>query len=78
MQCRSKSAVVRRLEFAVTELEVIGEIANREGDTVMLEQLHSLTERIRDCISSVSNGNRSNSSQPSECRPFVENLKVME
>jgi hypothetical protein len=26
MQCGSKSAVVRRLEFAVDELEVVGEI----------------------------------------------------
>ena len=26
MQCGSKSAVVRRLEFAVAELEVVGEI----------------------------------------------------
>lgn len=59
MRRESKHAVVRRLQFAAAELEVIGDIVHREGDTVLREQLRSLTERIRDCIGSVSDGNKS-------------------
>lgn len=58
MRRESKHAVVQRLEFAVAELEVVGEIAKREGDPALLEQLYALTDRMRDCISCVSNGNR--------------------
>jgi hypothetical protein len=61
MRRESKHAVVRRLQFAAAELEVTGEIVDCEGDTVLREQVHSLTERIRDCIDSVSGGNKSNS-----------------
>ena len=50
MRRESKHAVARRLQFAAAELEVIGDIVHREGDTVLREQLRSLTERIRDCI----------------------------
>jgi hypothetical protein len=71
MERRSKNAVVRRLEFAVAELEVISQIASLEGDTVMVDQLGSLTEGIRGCIRSVSNGHESDSIQPSACGPFV-------
>jgi hypothetical protein len=58
MQRRSKSAAVRRLEFAVAELEVVGEIAKREGDAILLEQLYTLTDRVRDCINGMSKGNQ--------------------
>jgi len=57
MRRESKHAVVQRLKYAVAELEVVGEIAKREADPALLEQLYALTERIRDCISGVSNGN---------------------
>ncbi len=56
MQCRSKAAVVKRLEFAMAELEVIGGIADCEGEPVLLEQLQTLTERVRECINAVLNG----------------------
>lgn len=59
MRRESRDAVVQRLEFAVAELEVVGEIAKREGDLLLLEQLYALTERMRDCISGVSNGKKS-------------------
>jgi hypothetical protein len=59
MRPESKQAVVQRLEFAAAELEVVSEIAKREGDPALLKQLQALTERMRDCISCVSNGNKS-------------------
>ncbi len=55
MQRQSRNAVVKRLQFAVAELEVISGIANSEGEPVLLEQLHALTERVRECISCVLN-----------------------
>ena len=58
MQRRSNSAAVRRLEFAVAELEVVGEIAKREGDAVLLKQVYTLTDRVRDCINGMSKGNQ--------------------
>lgn len=53
MQGQSKDAVLKRLEFAMAELEVISRIADSEGEPVLLEQLHALTERVRECISCV-------------------------
>jgi len=53
MRRESEHAVVQRLKYAVAELEVVGEIASREEDTVLLEQLHTLTERVRKCINAV-------------------------
>ncbi len=58
MQRRPKSAAMRRLEFAVAELEVVGEIAKREGDAILLEQLCTLTDRVRDCINGMSKDNQ--------------------
>jgi len=57
MRPESKHAVVQRLEFAAAELEVVSEIAKRDGDCALLEQLDALTDRVRDCIRAVSNGN---------------------
>ena len=53
MRRESKHAVVQRLKYAVAELEVVGEIAQREADPALLEQLHTLTERVRECINAV-------------------------
>jgi hypothetical protein len=68
MRRESKDAIVQRLEFAVAELEVVGEIAEREGDAALREQLRALTDRVRDCINGLSNGNRSG--------PFLGNLDL--
>jgi hypothetical protein len=59
MRGELKHVAVRRLEFAAAELDVVGEIAEREGDVALLEQLYALTDRVRDCINGVSNGNKS-------------------
>jgi hypothetical protein len=61
MQCQFKSVAVRRLQFAAAELEVVSEIAKRDGDAALREHLCSLTDRVKDCINAVSNGNKSNS-----------------
>lgn len=68
MRRELKNAIVQRLEFAVAELEVVSEIAKRDGDAALREQLCSLTDRVKDCINAVSNGNKSNS--------FLGNLKL--
>lgn len=63
MQRQSKNAVVKRLQFAMAELEVISGIADGEGEAVVLEQFHhALTERVRECISSVLHGSKAPSS----------------
>jgi hypothetical protein len=68
MQRQSKDAVVRRLRFAAAELEVVSGIADSEGETALLEQLHALTERLRECARSVLNGSvRENPQNPTWC-----------
>jgi hypothetical protein len=59
MRPEFKHAVVQRLEFAAAELEVVSEIAKRDGDLALLQQLHALTDRVRDCIRGVSLGHKS-------------------
>jgi hypothetical protein len=56
MHRSSRAAVVQRLRFAAAELEVVGKIAEREGDAALLEQLRALMKRVRDCINGVSGG----------------------
>lgn len=77
MRHESKHAVVQRLTFAVAELDVVGEIANPEEDAVLLEQLHTLTERVRDCIRFVSNDSNKRPSLPEPNAPsFSGDLEV--
>ena len=77
MRRESKHAVVQRLTFAVAELDMVGEIANRDQDAVLLEQLHTLTERVRDCIRFVSNGGNRRPSLPEPSAPsFSGDLEV--
>ena len=64
MQRQSKNAVVKRLQFAMAELEVISGIADSEGEPGLLEQLQTLTEGVRECISSVLQGGKALSSPP--------------
>ena len=72
MQSKSKDAVVQRLQFAAAELEVIGGIADCEGDKVLLEKLHTLNERMQDCIRHVSGGIKSvRKNQTSSLSGFV-------
>ncbi len=58
MQRQSKDAVVKRLQFAMAEVEVISGIADSEGEPVLLKQLHTLTQGVRECISSVLHGSK--------------------
>ena len=58
MRPELKHAVMQRLQFAAAELEVVGEIAEREGDAALLEQLCVLMKQVKDCISRVSNGSK--------------------
>ena len=56
MRREFKDAVVKRLQFAVAELEVVSGIADSEGEAVLHEQLHALSERVRECIDVVLHG----------------------
>jgi len=56
LQRESRDAVVRRLQFAQAELEVSSGIAVSEGERVLVEQLHTLAEGVRECIATVLNG----------------------
>ena len=58
MRRESRGVVVRRLQFAVAELEVISRIAESEGERVLVEELHALTERVRECIATVLNDSK--------------------
>lgn len=53
MQRECREEVVRRLQFAMAELEVISGIADRGGEAVLLQQFHTLKERVRDCINAL-------------------------
>jgi len=55
MQGETKAALVRRLLFAMAELEAIGGIADYVGDSALLQQIHVLTEGVRGCINSLLN-----------------------
>lgn len=63
-----KKAVMQRLAFAVAELELAAEIAKCEGDPFLLGQLPTLPERVRDCITFMSDGA---ASQSLERRTFL-------
>jgi len=54
MQRQSKDAVVKRLQFAMAELEVINGIPGCDGKPVLMQQLHGLTDGVRECIAIVS------------------------
>jgi hypothetical protein len=51
--------MVQRLRFAAAELEVVGEIAKRERETGVLEELRAITKRVKACINRVANGKTS-------------------
>jgi len=53
MQRQSKDAVVKRLQFAMAELEVVSGIPGCEGEALLMQQLHALTEGVRECITMV-------------------------
>ena len=53
MERQSKNAVVKRLQFAMAELEVIHGIPGCEEEPVLMQQLHALTEGMRECITIV-------------------------
>jgi len=56
MQSTTREAVLRRLQFAVAELEVVMGIADSEGESALLEETRALAERVRECIDAVSQG----------------------
>jgi hypothetical protein len=53
MQRQYKNAVVKRLQFAMAELEVISGIPGCDGEPLLMQQLHALTEGVRECITIV-------------------------
>ena len=64
MQGETKAAVVRRLQFAMAELEAIGGIADYAGDPALLQQIRALTEGVRGCINSLLNSGEVPGSPP--------------
>jgi len=65
MQGETKAAVVRRLQFAMAELEAISGIAHYVGDPALLEQIRALTEGVRGCINSLLKSCQAPSTPPS-------------
>ena len=65
MQREANAAVLRRLQFAMAELEAIGGIADYAGDPALLEQIHALIEGVRGCINSLLKSSQAPSSPPS-------------
>jgi len=51
----TKAAVLRRLQFAMAEMEAISGIADYARGPALLEQIHALTEGVRSCINSLLN-----------------------
>jgi hypothetical protein len=50
MQRQSKDTVVKRLQFAMAELEVISGIPGCDGEPLLMQQLHALIEGVRQFI----------------------------
>ena len=64
MQRETKAAVVRRLQFAMAELEAISGIDGCAGDAALLQQIRALTEGMRGCISSLLHDSEVSGSPP--------------
>jgi len=64
MQRETKAAVLRRLRFAMAELEAIGGIADYAEDPPLLERIHALIEGVRGCIKWLRNSSEAPGSPP--------------
>jgi len=56
MQSNTRDAVLRRLQYAVAELEVVMGIADCAGESALREEARLLVGRVRECIDAVSQG----------------------
>ena len=64
VQGETKAAVVRRLRFAMAELEAIGGIDDFAADPALLQQIRALTEGVRGCINSLLKSSEVSGSPP--------------